>query len=75
MNEGRDYYMKKVIVGTGIFICGVIVLCSNHIIQSIISAMPNTTLASGGMMGFLSYILMAIGAGIVLYGCIKDKEE
>ena len=67
--------MKKVIIGTGIFISGVIVLCSNYIIQSIIAAMPNTTLGSGGMGNILAYIIMAVGGVIAFLGCVQDKEK
>jgi hypothetical protein len=41
--------MKKMILGVGLFVCGVVLLCTEYAVQRIMASMPNTTLAPGGI--------------------------
>lgn len=66
--------MKKLIVGVGTVICGLIVLCTDYIVKSVIAAMPNVHLVDGVAMFSLSmvgWILIGIGIVVVALGYSK----
>lgn len=64
--------MKKMIVGLGLFLCGVILLCSNKILIMIIESNENTTVVSQGIGGIISWICIVLGIILLVYGYIKD---
>lgn len=67
--------MKKLIVGVGVVICGLIILCTDYIVKSIIGAMPNVYLINGVAVFSLSVIgWILIGIGIIV-AILGYREE
>lgn len=65
--------MKKIVVGVGIFLSGLIVLCTDYAVNRIVESMPNVSLISGGIpLLFIAVVLMVIGGIFVLCGYICD---
>lgn len=63
-------YIKKLIVGIGVAICGLIILCTDYILKSVIAAMPNIHLIDGAAIFSLSvmgWILIGIVVAILGY--------
>ena len=61
--------MKKLILGIGIFICGVIALCTDYAVNFILGAMPGVTLVSGGIsITAVALVLMLLGAVLSVIG-------
>lgn len=68
--------MKQTVIGTGIFLCGVIVLCTNCAMERILEAMPNVTVVSGGIpVGWAACLLMLVGALLIWRGCRQDRKR
>ncbi len=64
--------MKKMILGVGLFVCGVVLLCTEYAVQRIMASMPNTTLVPGGIpISYAAYAVMAAGAALTAYGYCK----
>ena len=60
--------MKKMILGVGLFVCGVVLLCTEYAVQRIMASMPNTTLVPGGIpISYAAYAVMAAGAALTAY--------
>ena len=67
--------MKKLIVGMGIIICGLIILCTDYIVKNVVGAMPGVQLIEGAAVFSLSIIgrfLIGIGIIIVILGYRKE---
>lgn len=67
--------MKKLIVGIGAVICGLIILCTDYIVKSTIGAMPNVHLVHGVAVFSLSvigWILIGIGIIVAILGYSKE---
>lgn len=58
--------MKKMMLGIGIFICGLLGLCTDYIVNSVISAIPGVTFISNASV----FSLLAISAVVMLIGLI-----
>ncbi len=64
--------MKNLIVGIGMVICGLIILCTDYIVERVIAAMPGVYLIDGVAVFSLSaigWVLIGIGflAAIIAY--------
>ncbi len=67
--------MKKLIVGIGAMICGLIILCTDYIVKSVIGAMPDVHLTDGAAVFSLSVIgWILIGIGLIV-GILGYFEE
>ena len=65
--------MKKMVIGVGLFLSGVILFCTDYAVLSIIASMPNTTLVSGGIpVSYPAFLLIAAGIALVFYGYCRD---
>ena len=65
--------MKKMILGVGLFVSGVVLLCTDYAVGRIVESMPNTSLLPGGVpISYAAYLIMAIGAAFTLYGYFKE---
>ena len=61
--------MKKLILGVGVFICGVIALCTDYAVTFLASSMPGVTLVRGGIsITAAALILMLSGAVLIVVG-------
>ena len=61
--------MKKRLLGIGIFICGVIALCTDYAVDAILGAMPGVTLVPGGIsITAAALVLMLLGAVLAVIG-------
>lgn len=60
------FYMKMLIIGIGVVICGLIILCTDYIVQNIIAAMPGVYMIDGTAVFSLSAIgWILIGIGLI----------
>lgn len=65
--------MKKVIIGVGIFLSGIIILCTDYAANRIMESMPGVVLVPGGIpLSSLALLLMAAGTVLVLYGYFRE---
>lgn len=61
--------MKKLILGVGIFLCGVIALCTDCAVTFLASSMPGVTLVCGGIsITAAALVLMLLGAILIVIG-------
>lgn len=71
MREGLA--VKKMVIGVGLFLSGVVLFCTDYAVRRIIESMPNTTLVSGGIpVSYPAFLLIAAGTALTLYGYRKD---
>lgn len=65
--------MKKIVIGVGIFLSGLIIFCADYFANRIIESMPYVSLISDGVpLSLISFLLMIIGGIFVLYGYLND---
>ena len=67
--------MKKLILGIGTVICGLIILCTDYIINRIIGAMPNVYIIDGVAvfsLTVLGWILIVLGITVAAIGYFKE---
>ena len=63
--------MKKLILGIGIFICGLITFCMDYAVNRIIDAMPGVSIVDGVAvlpLSIISCVIMLIGIILVVLG-------
>ena len=58
--------MKKMILGIGIFICGVICFCTDYAVESVIDAIPGVTAIHGSGL----FSLTVVGIVIMVIGVV-----
>ena len=58
--------MKKMVLGIGIFICGLLGLCTDYIVTNVISAIPGVTFVSNAAV----FSLLTVSAVVMLIGLI-----
>ncbi len=63
--------MKKVVIGVGLFLSGVIVRCTSYIAVWVVSNMPNVTVTDEGLLPLISWILILLGAAAVAKGYME----
>ena len=67
--------MKKLIISIGVVICGLIILCTDYIVNNIIAAIPNVHLVEGASVFSLSvigWIFIGVGIVVAILGYSKD---
>ncbi len=64
--------MKKIILGVGLFLAGVIIFCSNYIVQSIVSNLPNVTIVSRGSLGIIAVMVILVGGALSVFGYFEE---
>ena len=68
--------MKKIIIGVGVFLSGIVILCMDYATNRIIESMPTVSLVPGGIpLSAIALLLMIVGIIFVLYGYFCEKEE
>ncbi len=60
--------MKKIVIGVGLFLAGVIVRCTSYMAAWIVSNMPNVTVLDEGLLPALSWGLILLGAAAAVKG-------
>lgn len=71
IREGQ--MMKKMILGVGLFVSGVVLCCTDYAVRRVLASLPNTTLVPGGIpVSWAAYLVMALGAALAAYGYWKD---
>lgn len=64
--------MKKLVIGVGLVLGGLMLLCTDYIVTSVIGAMPGVTLVDGVAVFSLpvvGWILMGAGTALAVFGC------
>lgn len=66
--------MKKLILGVGIFLCGVIALCTDYAVTFLASSMPGVTLVRGGIsIPAAALVLTLLGAILSIMGLTEKN--
>ncbi|MCL1884282.1 MAG: hypothetical protein FWF81_11110 [Defluviitaleaceae bacterium] len=67
--------MKKVILGTGLIVCGVLGVLTDIIIEVLFFTSPHTVARGGGTNPFFyfSIIVIIIGIALNVLGFLEDK--
>ena len=61
--------MKKMILGVGLFLCGLILRCASMAVTDILGAMPDVHIVSGGIpVHPWAAVLMLAGAAVTVRG-------
>ncbi len=60
--------MKKLILGVGAAICGMLVICTNYIVNSVVASMPNVTLVSYGKLHIVGIVILVVGLVLCIWG-------
>jgi hypothetical protein len=68
-------FMKKVILGTGLIICGVMGYLANIIYEAILFASPNEMLAHGTNKFYYAIISMIVGIVLNIFGFLEDRKK
>lgn len=66
--------MKKVVLGSALMVCGVILWCTNHITLQVVGAIPQTTIVSEGILEPVSVMIALVGLGLAVLGCIQKDN-
>ena len=67
--------MKLLIIACTIFICGVIVLCTDYIVVRAVGSLPGVTIVSRGiLLPGVGWAMLLIGGIMVAYNLLKGKE-
>ncbi len=64
--------MKKLILGVGAAICGMLVICMNYIVNSVVASMPNVTLVSHGKLHLVGIVILVVGLVLCIWGLSEN---
>lgn len=64
--------MKKVVLGSAVMVCGVILWCTNHITLQVFGAIPQTTIVSEEILGS-GYVIITL-VGLAVSSCIQKDN-
>lgn len=65
--------MKKLVIGVGSFLSGMILFCTDYATNRIIESMPNVSLLSGGIsLSLVAFLLIIVGIVLILCGYSRE---